>query len=114
VSLKEDLSSFFMDMFYIYIIYSESADKYYIGHTSDPLRRLKEHNEDIKNSFTSRYRPWVMKRYFIVSDSRSEARMIENYLKRLKSRVYIERLITSPEEFDSMVRRVRAIPTSRD
>jgi predicted GIY-YIG superfamily endonuclease len=41
---------------YIYIIYSESADKYYIGNTNDPLRRLKEHNEDIKNCFTSHYR----------------------------------------------------------
>ncbi|MGD0755974.1 MAG: GIY-YIG nuclease family protein [Bacteroidales bacterium] len=101
-------------MFYIYIIYSESADKYYIGHTSDPLRRLKEHNEAIKNSFTSHYRPWVMKRYFIVSESRGETKQIENYLKRLKSRVYLERLINSPEEFESMLRKVRAIPTSRN
>ena len=101
-------------MFYIYIIYSENADKHYVGHTNDPLRRLKEHNEDIKNSFTSHYRPWVMKKYFPVSESRGEAKQIENYLKRLKSRVYIERLINSPEEFDSMVKRVRAIPTCRD
>ena len=101
-------------MFYIYILYSESADKYYIGHTSDPMRRLVEHNEDIKNSLTSRYRPWIMKRYFIVSESRSEARQIETYLKRLKSRVYIERMINSPEEFESIIKKVRAIPTRRD
>ena len=31
-------------MFYIYILYSESFDKYYVGYTSDITRRLEEHN----------------------------------------------------------------------
>jgi hypothetical protein len=35
---------FLVAMFYVYILYSESADRYYIGHTNDPERRLVEHN----------------------------------------------------------------------
>ncbi len=101
-------------MFQIYILYSESADRYYIGHTEDIPRRLKEHNTADKNSYTSHYRPWILKGSFDVSESRGEARRVENYLKKLKSRKVIENLLEHPEEFNSIVRRVRAIPTRRD
>ena len=101
-------------MFYIYILYSESADKYYIGHTSEPSRRLEEHNNAIKNSYTSKYRPWVMKGCFQVSESRSEARMIENYLKKMKSKLFIEELINTPEKLRVILEKVRAIPMHRD
>jgi len=37
-------------MFFIYIIYSPSADKYYIGHSDDPIRRLVNHNTKPFNS----------------------------------------------------------------
>ena len=101
-------------MFYLYILYSESADKYYIGHTSDPARRLEEHNNVIKNSYTFRYRPWILKSCFPVSESRRDARIIENYLKKLKSRIIIKKLINNPEEFEVLIRKVRAVPTCRD
>ena len=101
-------------MFYIYIIYSESADRYYIGHTDDPARRLEQHNTVIKNSYTFKFRPWIMKACFEISESRGEARKVENYLKRMKSRKLIENLIHNPKEFDKIVQLVRAIPTRRD
>jgi len=101
-------------MFYLYILYSQNADKYYIGHTDNVQRRLEEHNTADKNSFTSRYRPWMLKQSFNVSDSRGEARRVENYLKRLKSRKTIEHLIEFPDEFDNVLRLVRAVPTRRD
>jgi len=30
-------------MFFVYILYSESLKKYYIGHSEDPDKRLIEH-----------------------------------------------------------------------
>jgi len=39
----------FFVMFYLYILHSASSDKYYIGHSDNPWRRLVEHNEDDKN-----------------------------------------------------------------
>ncbi|HPT22672.1 MAG TPA: GIY-YIG nuclease family protein [Bacteroidales bacterium] len=101
-------------MFYVYILYSEGADRYYIGHTSEPSRRLEEHNTVIKNSYTNKYRPWIMKGCFQVSESRSEARLVENYLKKMKSRIFIEELINVPEKFRLVLGKVRAIPMDRD
>ncbi len=101
-------------MFYIYIIYSESADRHYVGHTNEPARRLEEHNTVIKNSHTFKFRPWVSKACFEVSESSAEARRLENYIKRMKSRKLIEKLIDEPGAFGEVIQLVRAIPTRRD
>jgi putative endonuclease len=101
-------------MFYIYILYSESADKYYVGHSDDPTRRLDEHNSVIKNSFTAKFRPWILKATYEVSDSRGETRKVENHIKRMKSRITIEKMIGDPEEFRKILMLVRAIPRTRD
>ena len=90
-------------VFFVYILYSESADKYYIGSTDDVSRRLEEHNSVDKNTYTSRYRPWVLKASFMISECRGDARRVESYLKRLKSRKIIERIIENPGEFGSIL-----------
>lgn len=43
--------------FFLYILKSQFADKYYTGISEFPLRRLDYHNS-IEKGFTSRYRPW--------------------------------------------------------
>ncbi|NWF89883.1 MAG: GIY-YIG nuclease family protein, partial [Ignavibacteriaceae bacterium] len=43
--------------YFVYILKSQSANKYYIGLSENPERRLKFHNT-IEKGFTSRYRPW--------------------------------------------------------
>jgi len=80
-------------MYYIYIIYSKSADRYYIGYSNDTERRLEEHNTKPFNTYTSKHRPWTMKAAFPVSEDRGQAMKIERYLKRLKSRKIIEQII---------------------
>jgi len=42
---------------YVYILKSRSVNKYYIGSSENPDRRLRYHNT-IEKGFTSRYRPW--------------------------------------------------------
>ncbi|PIP18457.1 MAG: endonuclease, partial [Parcubacteria group bacterium CG23_combo_of_CG06-09_8_20_14_all_35_6] len=42
----------------VYILYSRLTDRYYIGQTNDIQRRLSEHNDPTKNSFTKHYQPW--------------------------------------------------------
>jgi putative endonuclease len=39
----------FPQMFYVYILYSEKLDKYYVGSTNDLLRRLNDHNRGKTN-----------------------------------------------------------------
>jgi len=87
-------------MFYIYILYSESADRFYIGHTNDPARRLIEHNTVEEIKYTTKFRPWTMHLAFEVSESRGEAIKVERFIKRQKSRTFIRKLIASRDSPD--------------
>ena len=68
-------------MFYVYILYSEKFDVYYIGQTRDLDKRLLHHNSGLDN-FTRKYMPWVLV-LSIVKNSRSEALQLEKKLKNL-------------------------------
>ena len=80
-------------MFYIYILYSPGADRYYTGYTNDPKRRLAEHNELSTGKYTSKYRPWLLKAVFPVSEERGVAMQIEKHIKKQHSREYIESIL---------------------
>jgi len=76
---------------YIYIIYSSAVDRYYIGHSSNPEARLIEHNLGATIS-TRRGKPWKLVYKEKLADKTSAIKR-ENYIKRMKSRKYIETLI---------------------
>ena len=80
-------------MFYIYILYSEKSDRYYVGHTNDVNRRLVEHNDTSENSYTSRMGPWVLKGSFPTGNDRGFAIRTEKHIKSQKSRKYLETLL---------------------
>jgi putative endonuclease len=72
-------------MFYLYILYSETAGKFYIGHTDDIIRRLAEHNNPrINSKFTAKYIPWSLALSFPVSENRGEAMKVEKFIKKTK------------------------------
>ncbi len=48
-----------MGNYFLYILHSPSFDRYYIGISQEPKRRLVYHNS-IEKGFTSRYRPWII------------------------------------------------------
>lgn len=75
-------------MFYLYIIYSVSKDKYYIGHTNNIQERLSYHNSGFGAS-TKAGCPWklVFKRQY---EDRSSAMKEENRLKKAKNRKYLK------------------------
>ena len=79
--------------FFIYIIYSKSRDKYYIGYTHDLNLRLIHHNDGWTKSTKSGI-PWILV-YSETCNSRSGAVKREKEIKRMKSRKYIESLINS-------------------
>ena len=82
-----------MNMFSVYIIYSRSLDKYYIGYTIDLEKRLTEHNTGI-SVFTSKAKDWELK-WTKTFESRNDAMKEEKRIKTKKSRKYIEWLISS-------------------
>ncbi len=82
-----------LSMFYVYILYSPSRDKYYVGYTSNVQERIIEHNSGATN-YTRSGKPWnlVYKEEYAL---KSEAIKRENEIKSKKSRKYIENLINS-------------------
>jgi len=97
-------------MFYIYILYSLKANKYYVGFTSDVNRRLEEHNDTSRvNKYTSKYHPWELVMYFEVSQNRGEALIIERFIKKQKSRVFLEKLISQKENTEYFISLVKDI-----
>ena len=76
----------------MYILQSEVSGSYYVGHTHDLSLRLVHHN-DAWTISTKAGRPWKLvysERY----DSKGNAMRREKEIKRMKSRVFIERLIS--------------------
>ena len=66
---------------FVYILYSESHDKFYVGQTSDLGARLQRHNTG-NSKYTAPYRPWKMI-FSIEKESRSSAMQLEIKLKNL-------------------------------
>ena len=77
-----------MPLFSVYIIYSSTLDKYYVGYTIGIEKRLVEHNNGI-SSFTSSAIDWELK-WAKEFESREEAMKEEKKIKSKKSRKYIE------------------------
>ncbi len=79
-------------MFYIYILYSNQADRYYIGFTSTEISdRLQRHNSN-HTGYTGKWNDWEV----VYTESyltKEEAIRRENQIKSWKSRKMIERII---------------------
>jgi putative endonuclease len=78
-------------MFYTYILQSEKSGRYYIGHTENIEARLQRHNTG-KVKATKNKGPWVLISYETF-ETKAEANSRELYIKSMKSRVFIEKLI---------------------
>ena len=78
---------------YCYILFSVKLNKYYIGSTPDIERRLEEHNRG-KEKFTRTGVPWKLV-YKEIFDDLKLARQREAYIKKMKSRKFVESLISS-------------------
>ena len=70
-----------MENYYVYILYSSRANRYYVGQTNDLSRRLSKHNSGFVSS-TKPYLPWELK-LSLHKSSRSEAMALERKLKNL-------------------------------
>ncbi|WP_207622428.1 GIY-YIG nuclease family protein, partial [Niastella koreensis] len=88
--LSKLVASFFMPC--MYILYSEKLNKYYIGACINMERRLYEHNIG-HSKFTSLGIPWKLL-YTEQFEDLDAAKKRELQLKRMKSRKYIEELIS--------------------
>ena len=77
---------------YTYIIFSVKLNKYYVGACTDVERRLYEHNIG-HSKFTATGVPWKLIDTKVF-DTLLEAKRYEMVIKKMKSKKYIERLIS--------------------
>ncbi|SFJ36988.1 putative endonuclease [Chryseobacterium indologenes] len=76
-----------------YILYSESLDKYYIGHSCEDLQeRLRKHLSDHKG-FTANVKDWRLA-YTEEFNSKADAYHREREIKAWKSKVKIQKFIS--------------------
>jgi putative endonuclease len=78
-------------MHYLYILQSEKTGKYYVGESSDFEKRLEKHIAG-KTSYGKRNAGIKLVFKEAVSN-RSEAKKLESFLKRQKSRKFIDKFI---------------------
>jgi len=80
-------------MFFTYILYSETKDRFYIGSTENLDKRIDYHNEGRVKS-TKHGTPWriVFQEKHL---SRADAMLREKQIKAWKSRIMIQKLIES-------------------
>jgi len=99
--MKDDPASF-------YILYSSKLDRYYSGITTDEIQiRIFKHNTSFHGKhFTSVANDWEA-RFVIQWDSYSNARKTELYVKRMKSRKFIEKIINDPAERDILIELIK-------
>ena len=75
-------------MFTVYVLFSPTHKKIYIGYTSNLEQRLLSHNELGTKGFTIRYRPWQLF-YTERFEEKMEAIQREKSLKTASGRRFI-------------------------
>jgi putative endonuclease len=92
-------------MYWVYILFSEKLNRYYVGSTHSIETRLAQHTEDPMNgSFTSKTDDWELI-FKIECQSQRQGLGIEEHIKSMKSRKYIQNLFLYPEMVEKLLKR---------
>ena len=86
------ITGLFMEVYYVYVLQSESTGQYYVGHTKNLEERVKRHRHG-RSRFT-KWRGRFKLAYIEEYRSRSAAAQREAQIKARKSRSYIQQLIS--------------------
>tara|TARA_R110002124_G_scaffold107047_2_gene259269 strand:- start:3181 stop:3420 length:240 start_codon:yes stop_codon:yes gene_type:complete len=73
---------------FVYILFSETRSRYYVGQTADIIKRLERHNQGRVKS-TRLGIPWKLVLQLIV-ETRSEAMILERKVKKRGAKRYLD------------------------
>lgn len=79
------------EKWYVYVIQSIEENHQYVGMSSDPDSRLKQHNEG-KSKYTSSFCPWKIV-YTEFAGNIEDARRLEKYYKSAAGRRKIKKIL---------------------
>lgn len=91
-----------INIMYVYLLYSNSHKKYYIGSTNNPLRRLRQHNGLISGGakYTTKYRPWILMLLIIGFDNRHDMLSFEWHWQH----IYNKKSIVHTKPYNALYR----------
>ncbi len=90
-------------MHYLYIIYSKSLNKYYVGESHDVKKRLEQHkNHHYKSNFSRIASDWELLLQKQLKN-REQALYLEKFIKRMKSKKFTEKVINDPKILDNIL-----------
>jgi putative endonuclease len=92
------MASFLKMSHSVYIIYSESLDKFYKGQTNDLSVRIMRHNMKYEKA-TQNGAPWILI-WSTTKLSRSSAIILERKLKNLTRKRLIDFILKYPEDVE--------------
>jgi len=76
----------------VYILYSKTLDRFYVGHTDNFEKRFAEHlSHQHPGSFTAKASDWTLY-HSIECSNRMQARSLESFIKKMRNRQFYERL----------------------
>jgi putative endonuclease len=75
-------------MYVVYVLFSESFRKIYVGFTADLEQRFKSHNELATKGWTIKFRPWRII-HTEIFESKQDAMRREKELKTASGRKWI-------------------------
>jgi len=83
--------------YFVYILFSEKLNRYYIGQTVNIEERLMQHNSGFyENASTKVSNDWKLF-WKLKCNSRTQAIQIESHIKRMRNKVYYQNLAEFPE-----------------
>jgi putative endonuclease len=77
----------------VYIIHSETLDKYYVGHTDDIDQRIRKHLTN-HSGFTAKTKDWLVV-HVVECASKTEAIQLEMRIKKRGAARYLDDLTKS-------------------
>ena len=101
-------------MYYLYILYSSVSDLFYVGISTNAYTRMECHNTTDRDTFTSKHRPWEMAAFFICGETEGEARKVEHFIKKQKSRRLILQLVDPGFQPSGFLAQLVKVPHVRD
>ncbi|TCP28537.1 putative endonuclease [Tenacibaculum skagerrakense] len=89
-------------MYFLYIIYSKTLNKYYVGVTHDLKSRIEKHNQHCySKAYTKAAFDWEYK--LQMEYSKDEALYLEKFIKKMKSKKFIEKVINNTRILDNII-----------
>ena len=98
--------AFFMSYF-VYILYSTRLHRFYTGTTDNVRARFHQHNSgEYPDSFSVKGIPWEIF-LEIECETSQQAYRLEDFIKKMKSSKFIQRLKTEPQLRDDLLERFK-------